>query len=102
MTRCARCHDDVDAIWATIEMWSRVGNHRALDLCQSCTTLAYAFVLNRPLHKEEPMTIIWSTPLNDPDDIDDAEHSAMCHCAECDPDFRFELQREERWEREAS
>lgn len=83
-------------------MWSRVGNHRALDLCQTCTFVAYAFVLNRPLMMEDTMTILWDLPLNDPEDIDDAEHAHACNCAECDPDFQMELRREMRWDAERS
>jgi hypothetical protein len=80
-------------------MFSRVGNLKALDLCQSCTTVAYAFVLNRPLHQEEPMTMLWSVPLHDPEDIDDGEHLAECMCLECNADFHMERRRDERAER---
>lgn len=98
MLRCARCRTEVDELWATLEMFSRVGNMRAFDLCRPCTQVAYAFVLNRSIKWEDKaMTIIWDLPLNDPEDIDDAEHHAMCHCHDCDPDFRFEYLREERW-----
>ena len=93
---CARCGDKVDELWATIEMWSRAGNLQALDLCQSCTQVAYAFVLNRPLRKGREMTVMWTMPLDNPEDIDDAEHHAMCHCHECDPDFHMELMRDAR------
>lgn len=99
MMRCARCHAEVNDLWATIEMFSRVGNLKALDLCQSCTTVAYAFVLNRPLHQEEPMTMLWSVPLHDPEDIDDGEHLADCMCLECNADFHMERRRDERAER---
>ncbi len=45
------------------------------------------------------MSVVWVTPLNNPEDIDDAEHHAMCHCHECDPDFHMELARDNAWER---
>lgn len=39
-------------------------------------------------------------PVIDIDDVDDAEHHAMCRCADCDPDYQFELYRESRWDAE--
>lgn len=48
------------------------------------------------------MTILWDLPLNDPEDIDDAEHAHACNCAECDPDFQMDLRRELRWDAERS
>lgn len=98
--RCDRCHDDVPELWGTIDMESRVGTRRAFDLCRPCTMVAYAFVLNRPLHMEDDMKILF--PILDPDDMDDAEHPEWCVCAECDPDFKFEQQRDERADRRAS
>jgi hypothetical protein len=96
--RCARCADEITDYWSTIEMFSRVGNLKALDLCQACTTVAYAFVLNRPLHQEANMTVLWSYPISDPFDIDDAEHPIECGCPECDAtDTRFEMERERRY-----
>lgn len=80
-------------------MWSRAGNLKALDLCAPCTQVAYAFVLNRPFRMENNMPVTWTLPLDNPEDIDDAEHHAMCHCHECDPDFHMELARENAWER---
>lgn len=94
--RCQRCSTDVPVLWATIEMFSRYGNFRAFDLCKECTDVAYAFVLNRPLGKQVPMSIVWDMPVRDPDDIDDAEHHAQCHCMECDPDIKFEMDREDK------
>lgn len=94
MFSCDRCGIECDELWAGLEMFSRLGNSRSVELCQACSLVAYSFVLNRPLGV--PMTIVWDMPLYDPEDVDDAEHHAQCHCAECDPDFRFEADREDR------
>lgn len=98
--RCTRCSGQVMELWSTVEMFSRVGNFRAVDLCRACTAVAYSFVLNRPLTTEDPLTI--TDYLRDPEDIDDAEHAGYCRCHECDPDFHMELMREERYIEEAS
>ena len=43
------------------------------------------------------MTMLWSYPINDPFDIDDAEHPANCACTECDAtDIRFDERRERK------
>lgn len=39
-------------------------------------------------------------PLFDIEDVDDAEHHAMCRCAECDPDYLLDMYRESRWDAE--
>jgi hypothetical protein len=96
MFTCDRCGDEVLKLWSTVEMFSRLGNYRNVDLCQTCTMIAYSFVLNRPLAKEDGMTIVWEVPLNDPEDIDDGEHASMCMCHECDPDFWMEYRRDIR------
>jgi hypothetical protein len=96
MMICARCTRDVDELWATIEMFSRVGNFRALDLCRQCTAVAYAFVLKQPLKGDQTMSLLWDLPIRDNDDIDDAEHHTCCPCAECVGVLVGEWRREER------
>lgn len=95
MFTCARCRDECDELWSTVEMFSRLGNWKALDLCRACTAVAYSFVLNRPLTQGDPVTVVFDYLL-DPEDVDDAEHASICRCHECDPDFHMERQREER------
>ena len=92
---CGRCQLEVDELWGTVALYSRVGNWSGIDLCRSCTGIAYAYVLSQPLQQETTMSLVYDY-LIDPDDIDDAEHARVCKCHECDPDFHMERQREER------
>lgn len=100
MFECGRCHQQVAELWATLEMFSRRGNVRDVHLCQHCSAVARAYILNLTPPLEDPMTMIdWSIPLNDPDDVDDAEHHRLCMCADCtelDADRDFEHRRDER------
>lgn len=59
--------------------------------CAPCSGKILAAVFERELDDGE--LIIWSA--FDPN-VDVAEHHPACRCHECDPDFRFELEREER------
>ena len=94
MNCCARCATQVDKLWSTVEFFSRAGDFTALDLCLPCTrVVAAAIRLEVDLYTVFPFSI----PLNDPEDVDDAEHHSQCHCMECDVDFKFEYLREERY-----
>ena len=81
--RCHRCrapYPIVEVVLATphdsLHVW----------LCQGC--------------EPDLRALIAPFPVVDVDDVDDAEHHAMCRCADCDPDYQFELYRESRWDAE--
>ena len=90
---CGRCHTVVDELWASVEIFSRLGDFSAIELCEHCTRVVLAVTTM----KETAMTRIWI--MNDPQEIDDAEHPARCNCAECDPEFHIELRRDNAIER---
>lgn len=96
MKCCTRCRQHVDRLWSTVEFFAGNGAYTGLDLCLSCSRVVAAVIELVP--GEVPMQTLFpfSVPLNDPEDIDDAEHHSQCRCDDCDPDFRFEWQREER------
>lgn len=97
MNRCARCYTIGVRLWSTVEFFAGSGEYRALDLCLPCSRVVAA-AINLPIQGASMQTLFpWSVPLNDPEDIDDGEHHAQCRCHECDPDFRFDWQREERY-----
>ena len=93
MPSCHRC--GITPLAATTEVFTD-DRHYAWHLCAECLGGLYVYL--QPIEGVD-MThtfIIYSDNL-DYDDLDDAEHAGTCVCEQCDPDFRFEYIREERF-----
>jgi hypothetical protein len=86
--RCSRCSSDLPIV-ASVEYLSDPRSF-AMLLCEACDADVTDVLFN---NDEAVLYLI------DPE-IDVAEHHALCHCPECDPDAARELRIEAEYDAE--
>jgi hypothetical protein len=91
---CDRC-DAVADTSATVEVFAVDGCFR-WNLCVTCHDVLYRTLSPTKGQAMTHLFVIYSDDIN-VDDLDDAEHAHACVCEDCQPDFKYDYQREERY-----
>lgn len=91
---CDRCAVLAD-VAATVESFAADGCFR-WNLCVSCQAVFYGALQPQKAEAMTHLFVIYTDNI-DVDDLDDAEHAHACVCEDCQPDFKYDFQREERY-----
>lgn len=91
---CDRC-TLVAEIAATVEVFAVDGCFH-WNLCASCQVALYGVLSPMKGQDMTHLFVIYTDDI-DVDDLDDAEHAHACVCEDCQPDFKYDYHREERY-----